>query len=151
MVMGKRIVSTSTPKPKAASLSKQDTAQLWVVDTSAWIEWLVDGPLRSQLIPLMPPRERCVVPTIVQLELSKWLVRECGEDEADVAIAYTQKCQVWPLDTATALRAAELHREYKLATADAIVYASALLAGAQLLTCDAHFKALPQVRWIQKS
>jgi predicted nucleic acid-binding protein len=127
------------------------TNGLWVVDTSAWIEWLVDGSLRSQLIPLMPPRERCVVPTIVQLELSKWLVRERGEDEADLVIAYTQKCQVWPLDTATALRAAELHREYKLATADAIVYASALLAGAQLLTCDAHFKDLLQVRWIQKS
>ncbi len=131
--------------------AKQDTTGLWVVDTSAWIEWLVDGRLRSQLIPLMPPRERCVVPTIVQLELSKWLVRERGDDEADLVIAYTQKCQVWPLDTATALRAAELHREYKLATADAIVYASAMLAGAQLLTCDAHFQGLPQVRWIQKN
>jgi predicted nucleic acid-binding protein len=123
---------------------------LWVVDTSAWVEWLVDGPLRRPLVALMPPRERCVVPTIVQLELSKWLLRERGEDEADAVIAYTQKCQVWPLDTATALRAAELHREHKLATADAIVYASALLAGAQLLTCDAHFKGLPQVRWVQK-
>ncbi|MGA8516474.1 MAG: type II toxin-antitoxin system VapC family toxin [Burkholderiaceae bacterium] len=141
----------ATSKRTATSQANTVTNGLWVVDTSAWIEWLVDGPLRSQLVPLMPPRERCVVPTIVQLELSKWLVRERGEDEADVVIAYTQKCQVWPLDTATALRAAELHREYKLATADAIVYASALLAGAQLLTCDAHFKDLPQVRWIQKT
>lgn len=138
-------------KRPATSQASQVTDGLWVVDTSAWIEWLVDGPLRSQLIALMPPRERCVVPTMVQLELSKWLVRERGEDDADVVMAYTQKCQVWPLDTATALRAAELHREYKLASADAIVYASALLAGAQLLTCDAHFKGLPQVRWVQKS
>jgi predicted nucleic acid-binding protein len=130
---------------------KQEVSQLWVVDTSAWIEWLVDGPLRSQLVGLMPPRELCIVPTIVQLELSKWLLRERGEDEADIVIAYTQKCQVWPLDTPTALRAAELHREYKLATADAIVYASALLAGAQLLTCDAHFENFPQVRWIKKN
>jgi toxin FitB len=141
----------ATSRRSATTQAKPVTSGLWVVDTSAWIEWLVDGPLRSQLAPLMPPRERCVVPTIVQLELSKWLVRERGEDEADVVIAYTQKCQVWPLDTATALRAAELHREYKLATADAVVYASALLASAQLLTCDAHFKGLPQVRWIQKS
>jgi predicted nucleic acid-binding protein len=129
----------------------EPATNLWVVDTSAWIEWLIDGPLRQQLVALMPPRERCIVPTIVQLELSKWLWRECGEDEADVVMAYTQKCQVWPLDTATALRAAELHREYKLATADAIVYASALLSGAQLLTCDAHFKGLPQVRWLEKT
>jgi predicted nucleic acid-binding protein len=77
--------------------------------------------------------------------------KERGEDEADMVIAYTQKCQVWPLDAATALRAAELNRDYKLATADAVVYASALQADAQLLTCDAHFKDLPQVRWIRKS
>ena len=134
-----------------ATHATQDATTLWVVDTSAWIEWLVDGPLRQQLVALMPPRAHCVVPTMVQLELSKWLVRERGEDEADVVIAYTQKCTVWPLDTATALRAAELHRAYKLATADAIVYASALLAGAQLLTCDAHFKGLPNVRWIEKN
>ncbi len=142
---------TSAAASSSTAQVSQDATALWVVDTSAWIEWLVDGPLRKQLVALMPPREQCVVPTIVQLELSKWLVRERGEDEADVVIAYTQKCQVWPLDTATALRAAELHREYKLATADAIVYASALLSGAQLLTCDAHFKGLPQVRWIQKN
>jgi toxin FitB len=151
MVTSKRAASAPPSDPKGTSQANRDVTGLWVVDTSAWIEWLVDGPLRSQLIALMPPRERCVVPTMVQLELSKWLVRERGEDEADVVIAYTQKCLVWPLDTATALRAAELHREYKLATADAIVYASAVLSGAQLLTCDAHFKGLPQVRWVQKS
>ena len=134
----------------AAQPTEQDIAQLYVVDTSAWIEWLVDGQLRSEIAPFMPARERCVVPTIVQLELSKWLMRERGEEETDVVIAYTQKCHIWPLDTATALRAAELHREYKLATADAIVYASALLSGAQLLTCDAHFQNLPDVRWIKK-
>jgi predicted nucleic acid-binding protein len=137
--------SATTAQP-----AKQDIAQLYVVDTSAWIEWLVDGQLRSEIAPFMPARERCVVPTIVQLELSKWLMRERGEEETDVVIAYTQKCQIWPLDTATALRAAELHRDYKLATADAIVYASALLSGAQLLTCDAHFESLPNVRWIKK-
>jgi predicted nucleic acid-binding protein len=49
------------------------------------------------------------------------------------------------LDTAIALLAAELHREYRLAIADAIVYATARHQDAQLLTCDAHFKGLPDV------
>jgi toxin FitB len=128
----------------------QEVSKLWVVDTSAWIEWLQDGAVRNELIAYMPKRENCVVPTIVQLELSKWLMRHRSEEDSDVMIAYTQKCQIWPLDTATALRAAELHREYKLATADAIVYASALLSGAKLLTCDAHFEGLPDVQWIEK-
>ena len=61
------------------------------------------------------------------------------------------KCQVVPLDTATALLAADLHRQHKLATADAIVYATALQKGAELLTCDAHFQGLPGVVWFQKT
>ena len=144
-------ISANTLKSAATIHSKaQGATKLCVVDTSAWIEWLQDGSVRGQLVAHMPKREYCVMPTIVQLELSKWLTHHRSEEDSDVMIAYTQKCQIWPLDTATALRAAELHREYKLATADAIVYASALLSGAQLLTCDAHFEGLPHVHWIKK-
>ncbi len=122
-----------------------------VVDTSAWIEWLIGGPLHKTLRKEFPEKAQCVVPTIVQLELSKWLVREAGEDQADQAIAFTQKCVVAPLDTRIALSAAELHRQYKLATADAIVYATAIEYGADLLTCDAHFEKLPGVLLIRKN
>jgi predicted nucleic acid-binding protein len=121
-----------------------------VVDTSAWIEWLTDSPLRVRLAQEIPDRAQCVVPTIVQLELTKWLIRENGEDAADQMIAYTQKCIVAPLDTRIALRAADLHRQHKLATADAIVYATAQEFGAELLTCDAHFENLPSVVFIKK-
>ena len=122
-----------------------------VVDTSAWIEWLIGGPLHKALLKEFPERAQCVVPTIVQLELMKWLSREVGESEADQAIAYTQKCVVAPLDTRIALAAADLHRQYKLATADAVVYATAIEFGADLLTCDAHFEKLPGIRLIRKS
>ena len=122
-----------------------------VVDTSVWIEWLAGGPLARSLAKEFPDRASCIVPTIVQLELAKWLLREAGEDEADQVIAYTQKCVVVPLDTTIALLAAELHRQHKLATADAIVYATAQSRGAELLTCDAHFARLPAVRYIRKA
>lgn len=122
-----------------------------VVDTSAWVEWLADTALGRRLGKEFPDRPQCIVPTIVQLELSKWLVREVGEDQADLVIAYTQKCVVVPLDTVIALLAADLHREYKLATADAIVYATARRQGATLLTCDAHFDGLPGVTLFAKT
>lgn len=121
-----------------------------VVDTSVWIEWLAGSPLGERLAGEIPEKTRCVVPTIVQLELAKWLVREVGEDRADMMIAYTQKCVVAPLDTRIALHAAELHRQYRLATADAVVYATARDFGADLLTCDAHFEGLPGVVFIKK-
>ncbi|GAA5233692.1 hypothetical protein GCM10025795_19560 [Verticiella sediminum] len=98
-----------------------------------------------------PDKPQCIVPSIVQLELSKWLVREVGESQADQVIAYTQKCVVVPLDTAIALLAADLHREHKLAAADAVVYATARRQSAELLTCDAHFEGLPDVALFAKT
>ncbi len=122
-----------------------------VVDTSIWIEWLIDSPLKQAIVDAFPEISHCIVPTIVQLELDKWLTREVGESESDQVIAYTQNCIVAVLDTHIALQAADLHRQYKLATADAIVYATALAYGADLLTCDAHFEGLPDVLFIRKS
>ncbi len=114
-----------------------------VIDTSVWIEWLIGSPLGKKLSREIPNRAECIVPTIVQLELAKWLTREVGEEQADQMIAFTQKCLIVPLDTRIALLAADLHRQYALATADAVVYATAREHGAELLTCDSHFNALP--------
>ena len=116
-----------------------------VVDTSAWVEHLIDSPTGRVMTERWPRRALTIVPSIVQLELAKWGRRELDESRTDQLIAFTQKCQVRSLDTRLALLAAELHREHGLATADAIVYATARQAGAQLLTCDAHFDGLPSV------
>ncbi|MDE2445578.1 MAG: type II toxin-antitoxin system VapC family toxin [Alphaproteobacteria bacterium] len=121
-----------------------------VVDTSAWIEWLIGTPTAKVLKKEIPVQAEVLVPTIVQLELSKWLTREMGEDHADQMVAFTQRCVVVPLDTKIALLAAELCIKHKLATADAIVFATAQSYGADLLTCDAHFEGLSGVRYIAK-
>jgi predicted nucleic acid-binding protein len=120
------------------------------VDTSAWIEWLVASPTGQTIAAALPRREEWLVPTIVQLELGKWLNREAGEDKADQVTAFTELCLVVPLDTRIALSAASLCSRYRLATADAIVYATALRYDADLLTCDAHFDGLPGVTFISK-
>lgn len=121
-----------------------------VLDTSVWIEWLADTPLGKTLGREFQEKINCLVPTLVQLELAKWLLRERNEDDADRVIAFTQKCEVVPLDSRIAIQAAHCCREYKLATADAIIYATALEHSAELLTCDAHFEKLPGVRYFRK-
>jgi predicted nucleic acid-binding protein len=40
---------------------------------------------------------------------------------------------------------------HKLATADAIIFATARARGATLLTCDAHFEGLPGVDFMPKT
>lgn len=122
-----------------------------LVDTSAWIEWLIGSPTGERLAGRLPAQADWLVPTIVQLELAKWLTREAGEDKADQVIAFTQVCQVVPLDAEIALAAAEACRTHKLATADAIVFAAARAKGATLLTCDRHFDGLPGVTMIGKA
>lgn len=116
-----------------------------LVDTSAWVEWLVGSATGAAVGRRLPNQSEWLVPTMVQLELSKWLGREVGEDKADQVIAFTQLCHVVPLDTEIALAAADACRAHKLATADAIVFATARARGAALLTCDAHFAGLPGV------
>jgi len=121
-----------------------------LVDTSVWVEWLIGSPLGARIAGELPDRAQWLVPTIVQLELAKWLTREAGEEKADLVLAFTETCVIVDLDTATALSAAALCGRHRLATADAIVYASALARGADLLTCDRHFEGLPGVVFIPK-
>ena len=122
-----------------------------LVDTSAWIEWLIGSATGVRLADELPHQADWLVPTMVQLELAKWLTREVGEDEADRVIAFTQVCRVVPLDTELALAAAEMTRAHSLATADAIIFATARATGATLLTCDAHFRGIPHVKFIEKT
>ncbi len=121
-----------------------------LVDTSAWIEWLMATPTGGAVASLIPAQKDWLVPTIIQLELAKWLTRELGEDRADQVIAFSQMCHIVSLDTKIALAAADLCARYRLATADAIIYATALAHEAELLTCDAHFEGLEGVRYLAK-
>ena len=57
-----------------------------LVDTSAWIEWLIGSPTGETLAAHLPEQADWLVPTVVQLELAKWLTREVGEDKADQVI-----------------------------------------------------------------
>lgn len=122
-----------------------------VIDSSVWIDWLVDGPTAPHIENRFNTPQEIVVPTIVQLEVSKWLLRERTRQDAREFIGSTAQYRVMPLSSSIALSAAGLHRLHKLATADAVIYATALHADADLLTCDAHFKDLPGVVYLEKS
>ncbi len=121
-----------------------------VVDTSAWIEWIVGSSLGETLAPELPRNDQWVVPTIVQYELSRWLTREMSDAVAARAIAFSTELVVAPLTTDIATKAAAYAKIHGLATADAIIFATANDASADLLTCDAHFAKLPHVVYVAK-
>ncbi len=110
-----------------------------LVDTSAWIEWLIGSPTGEALSARLPEQSDWLVPTMVQLELAKWLTREVGEDKADQVIAFTQVCQV--------VRWTQRSRSRRLTPAARTSSRRPMRSslplrrpGATLLTCDAHFE-----------
>ncbi|RBP18285.1 putative nucleic acid-binding protein [Roseiarcus fermentans] len=122
-----------------------------VVDTSAWIEWMRGSALGESLAPQLPRNEEWVVPTVVQYELARWLMREASDAQASRVLAFTTELVVAPLTTDIATKAADYAALYKLAMADAVIYATASDARADLLTCDAHFAELPNVTYVRKA
>jgi predicted nucleic acid-binding protein len=122
-----------------------------VIDSSAWIEWLAGSPVGRRVQAELPALEAWVVPTIVQFELMRWLTRERSVELAAETVAFTTQLVVAPLDTQLATKAADFASRHSLAMADAIIFATAVEYGADLLTCDAHFKNLPGVVYLPKS
>jgi len=122
-----------------------------VVDTSAWIEWLLGTALGKRLEPELPSNDEWIVPTIVQYELMRAAIRALSKAQADAALAFSNKLAVRQLDAGLAVEAADYAARHSLAMADAVIYATAMNAGADLLTCDAHFANLPGVVHFAKS
>ncbi|MGL5733715.1 MAG: type II toxin-antitoxin system VapC family toxin, partial [Beijerinckiaceae bacterium] len=118
---------------------------------SAWIEWMGDSATGRKIAPFIVDPAVCIVPTIVQFELAKYLARHATAQLGDQLTAYTSECAVVDLTTTRAVHAAELSRTHKLAMADAIIYACAIEHQAELMTCDAHFKDLPGVVYFDKA
>ena len=120
-----------------------------VADTCARIEVPVGSELGRRFMPYLQDRRYLIAPTLVQAELRKWALRERDEDYANRVIASTRAAAlVEPLTESIALAAADHGVIDGLSIADAIIYAAARFHNAELITADAHFAALPGVRYL---
>jgi predicted nucleic acid-binding protein len=119
-------------------------SELFLVDSSGWIEFLGEGPLADRFAPYFEREERLIVPAIVLYEVYKKLLSERGSTAADRFLSAALRSRVAPIDERLGLLAARVSLDRRLAMADAMIYATALVAGAHLVTSDAHFEGLPQ-------
>lgn len=123
----------------------------YLVDSCGWIELAIDGPLAARFETYLARPADVVVPTIVQFEVYRWLLRETDEATAAEAPVLDPALHVAPLTTAIAVRAAELARAHGLAMADALVLATGQEVGAQVVTCDRAFERLPGVTYLSRA
>ncbi len=121
-----------------------------VLDSSGWIE-LLAGTDRASLYQPALRADRLVVPSIVRYEVGRYTLLHKGMAGREVALTALSKFEQLPIDEMLADVASEMAHVRKLAMADALVYAAAQVADAELWTQDRHFEHLPRVRFFPKS
>lgn len=119
-----------------------------LIDTSGWLHYFLNGPLIECYAKYLEKPNTVLTPTIVLYEVYKKIKIQSEEQYADMAASQMNRTMVAPLSDSIAYLAADISVQYKLAMADAIIYATADSLGAKLVTSDADFKDLPGVLYI---
>jgi predicted nucleic acid-binding protein len=118
-----------------------------VVDSSAWLEYVADGPNAGVFAKPIEDTARLIVPSITILEVCKRFLQQRGEADALKVAGVMQLGRVVDLNSALALDAAELGFRAGLALADSIIYATAQAHDATLWTQDDDFEGMPGVEY----
>jgi len=116
-----------------------------VIDSSAWIEYLGDGPNANAFAGAIEDTSNVVVPTLALYEVFKFVARTAGEDAAFDAVTMMMAASVVDLTAAHAIEAARISLVDGLPMADAMILAVARAEDAVLWTQDAHFAGLAGV------
>jgi len=116
-----------------------------VIDSSAWIEYLGDGPNANAFTGAIEDTSNVVVPTLALYEVFKFVARTAGEDAAFDAVTMMMAARVVDLTAAHAIEAARSSLVDGLPMADAMILAVARAEDAVLWTQDAHFAGLAGV------
>ena len=121
-----------------------------VVDSSGWLEYFADGPNASAFARPIEAIQSLIVPTLSLFEVFKRVSQQRSEDEALRAIAVMEQAKVVDLDRATALEAARLVIQHRIAMADSVMLATAQRHSATLWTQDADLDRLPGIKYFAK-
>jgi predicted nucleic acid-binding protein len=130
---------------KTITVTARSASDLYVVDSSGWLEYLTEDSKSAAFAPYLEGDGSVLLPAIVLCEVYKHLAKHRGRHIAERFVAQAFQRQVVPLDDSIAIAAGNLAVEHRLNTTDAIVYATARLCQAQLITADTHYRGLPGV------
>ena len=118
-----------------------------LVDSSAWLEYLANGPNADFFAGPIENPEELIVPTLCLYEVFKRVLQQRSENEALQAVAIMQQGKVSELNTSIALSAAKISYDQKLPTADSIIFATASAYGATFWTQDSDFERMEGVKY----
>ena len=117
------------------------------VDSSAWVEYFVDGPNAAFFAPAIENTERLVVPSISLHEVFRQTLQNQDEGCALRAIAQMKQGLVCNLDESLALDAARISLQLKLPMVESIILATARAMKARLWTQEERFRGIDGVQY----
>lgn len=122
-----------------------------VVDSSGWIEYLLDSARADLFAEAIERREQLLVPVIALYEVHKILTRHLPADAVASALKVMRLGRVLELTDHRAIAAADISIRHRLAMADAVMYSMALEHGATFWTQDVDYQGLPSVTCFPKA
>ena len=102
-------------------------------------------------MPLLKSPHSLIVPTLVIFEVTRRAKSIQGESYAKSVLLLMRKAIIIEATDPIAVTAVDVSIQYKLSTADALIYATALEYDATLWTQDKHFQGLPHVEYFEKT
>jgi Predicted nucleic acid-binding protein, contains PIN domain len=121
-----------------------------IVDSSCWLEFFSGSSVGDKISPVIENTKELIVPSITLYEVFKKILIEVDEDSALLAVAHMKQGIVVELDSDLAIYAAKIGKDYQLAMADSIIYATSKKSNSILWTQDKHFKNLENVKYFEK-
>ncbi|MEM3070848.1 MAG: type II toxin-antitoxin system VapC family toxin [Candidatus Bathyarchaeia archaeon] len=118
-----------------------------LLDSFAWIEYFSGSERGAKVRSYVDDLTPLYTPSICLTEIKSRYLRE-NKDPTKRLELIIERSFIIPLDIEIALLAAEMKKEYRLHTVDAIIYATSQRRRLILVTGDAHFKGLPNVEII---
>jgi len=123
----------------------RSASELYVVDSSGWLEYMTDESKAHAFGHYLENEAAVIVPSLVIYEVYRQLAKHRGRLVADRFLSQALYRRVVPIDETIALAAANASLDHRLLGADAILYATARVCQAQLVTANTHFRGLPGV------
>ena len=124
--------------------------QIHILDSSAWLECLENGPNTLHFSPILRNLPHLIVPSICITEVRKVVLQQRSREKADEVTQAMLSGIVIPIDEKIAADGADLFIQYKLPLADALIYAVTIAHNAILWTQDSDFEGLPHVKYYPK-
>lgn len=123
----------------------------YVIDSYAWIAYFMGTAAGEKAKPIIESLEEKITPAVCLAEVYAKTLKVEGEQLAEKQRAFMkEKSVIVPLDESVAVESAKIQTRMReqiagWGLADSIVYATALLKKAKVVTGDEHFKELKNV------